>query len=354
MNPRPWTRATPRRGALDRRGFLGLGAVTAAAGLAGCGSGGGSGAEVFNTTTYIPASYDDLYVGIEAFMDTATEQAEGAVSFEMFNSGTLLGAEQLLPGLLLGVTDVMFQTSSYISSSYPILGAMELPFVTADFEAQRAAIAPDGDLTELINEVLRERGVRLLGSLPTTFEYFWTVDAPIRKPEDVAGMRIRVAGEIEGETVLALGGAPVSMGSAEVYEALERGTIDGMMSYLGTVYSRDLQTIIRYGTQAHFGAYTVDAWCRADWYDEQDATVQGALTAAGEALYGTGTDHMVEVHEGDYLPAIRDAGVEIIELEPTELEVFTEALDPVYDRWREAIGDPDISDRALAAVGGQR
>ncbi len=54
-------------------------------------------------------------------------------------------------------------------------------------------------------------------------------------------MRIRVAGEIEGETVKALGAAPVSMGSAEVFEALQRGTIDGMMSYVGTVVSRDLQ-----------------------------------------------------------------------------------------------------------------
>lgn len=354
MTPRPGARVMPWQGALDRRGFLGLGAVTAAAGLAGCGSGGGSGTEVLTTTTYIPAAYDDLYVGIQAFMDTATEQAGGAVSFDMFNAGTLLGAEQLLPGLLLGVTDVMFQTSSYISSSYPILGALELPFVTDDFEAQRAAIAPDGDLTALINEVLRERGVRLLGSLPTTFEYFWTVDAPVRKPEDVAGLRIRVAGEFEGETVLALGGAPVSMGSAEVYEALERGTIDGMMSYLGTVYSRDLQTIIRYGTQAHFGAYTVDAWCRADWYEEQDESVQQALAAAGQALYGPGTDHMVEVHEGEYLPAIQEAGVEIVELEQDELDVFTGRIGPVYDRWRAKIGDPEISDRALAAVGGQR
>src|SRR5690606_35618966 len=108
---------------------------------------------------------------------------------------------------------------------------------------------------ELIYRKLAPKGARNLGGMPTTFEYLWTVDKPIRRPEDVRGMRLRVAGEIEGETVKALGGAPVTMGSAEAYEAIERGTIDGLVSYIGTVVSRDLQRIVKYGTAGHFGAY---------------------------------------------------------------------------------------------------
>jgi len=192
--------------------------------------------------------------------------------------------------------------------------------------------------------------VRLLGGMPCTFEYLWTIGRPILRPEDVRGLRIRVAGEIEGETVKALGGAPVFMGSSEVFEALERGTIDGLMSYLGTVVSRDLQDIVRYGTRAHFGAYTVDAYCRSDWYAEQPPELRAALDEAGRALYRDGTEVMVGVHEGDYLKAVLDGGVEIVEPGGAELEAFRAAVEPVYGRWEHLIGDPAVSERAVALI----
>lgn len=337
---------------MRRRDFLSMAAAgAAAAGLAGCSKAeAGRGASALRATTYIPQSYDDLYPGIEMFLETATERSGGALSFDLFDSGTLLGAEQLLPGLLLDVTDVMFQTSSYVTSTYPILGAMQLPFVTNDYERYRRAMDPEGPLMALMNVRLAEKNVRLLGGMPTSFEYLWTIDAPIRRPEDVRGMRIRVAGEIEGVTVKALGGAPVFMGSSEVYQALERGTIDGMMSYVGTVIARDLQQIIRYGTAAHFGGYTVDAYCRKDFYDAQPAALRAALDAGGKAINQGGTDNMVSVHEGEYLPAIRDGGVELVEPTGAELAAFRAAVEPVYGHWRSMLGSPGAAAKAVELI----
>jgi TRAP-type C4-dicarboxylate transport system substrate-binding protein len=336
-------------GSLGRRAFLSLTAGLGVAALAGCAQAGNA-AGTITTATYIPQSYDDLYPGIQTFMDTLESTSGGRLTCDMFDSGALLGAEQLLPGLLLGVADVMFQTSSYVSSSYPILGAMELPFGTEDFARQRRAIDPDGPLFALVNAELAKQGVRLLGGMPCTFEYLWTVDRPIRAPEDARGMRIRVAGEIEGETVKALGAAPVFMGSSEVFEALERGTIDGLMSYVGTVVSRDLQEIVRYGTRAHFGAYTVDAYCRADWYADQPPDLRAALDTAGRALYHDGTEVMAGVHERDYLPAVTEAGVELLEPTAAELAAFRAVVAPVYGRWEHMLGDPAVAARALQTI----
>jgi len=323
-------------------------AGTAVAGLSACTGTAGAARQNYRMTTYIPPSYDDLYPGIEMFVDTATR---GELSFTMYDSGTLLSAEQLLPGLLMDVTDVAFQTSSYVTSTYPILGAMQLPFHTDDFEKGRRAMDTSGELFALMNEWLAAQNVRMLGGMPTDFEYVWTVDAPIRKPEDVAGMRIRVAGEIEGATVKALGGAPVFMGSSEVYEALERGTIDGMISYVGTVVSRDLQQIVKYGTVAKFGQYTVDAFCRKDWYDGLPAAARQALDDAGHRMYGDGTAAMVEVHQQDYLPAVTGAGVELVEPSKAELAAFRRAVEPVHGHWRSMLGDDRLASRATQLIG---
>jgi TRAP-type C4-dicarboxylate transport system substrate-binding protein len=111
---------------MRRRTFLAA-AGLGVAGMAGCARAEAAGTETVTMATYIPKSYDDLYPGIQTFMDTVTATSGGRLNCDMYDSGALLGAEQLLPGLLLGVADVVFQTSSYVSSSFPILGAMELP-----------------------------------------------------------------------------------------------------------------------------------------------------------------------------------------------------------------------------------
>jgi TRAP-type C4-dicarboxylate transport system substrate-binding protein len=326
-------------------------AGAAAAGLAGCSRAqAGGGAPPLRATTYIPSSYDDLYPGIELFLDTATKASGGALSFDLYDSGSLLSAEGLLPGLLLEVTDVAFQTSSYVTSSFPILGATQLPFAINDLGRNRRAVDPDGALIGLTNEWLATQNVHLLGGMPTGFEYMWTIDAPIRKPEDVAGRRIRVAGEIEGATIKALGGAPVFMGSSEVYEALERGTIDGMVSYVGTIVSRDLHQIIRYGTAARFGAYTVDAYCRKDWYDDRPAAARAALDEAGRDMYRRGAATMRSVHEKDYLPTITQAGVELVQLSEAELDAFRRSVEPVYGHWRSMLGNDAVAAQAVDMI----
>ena len=319
-----------RREFLAAAGLAGLGAL----GLSGCGraegvaAGGPSGGTLL-TATDLPSSYEDLYPGIEQFMDTVAARTAGGAWCDMFESGTLLGAEQLMPGLLGGIAELIFQTSSYVSSSFPILGALQLPFGSEDHAQQLRAAVPGGPLSMLVNEQLARQNLHLLGGMPTTFEYLWTVDRPILRPEDARGLRIRVAGEIEGDTVKALGAAPVTMSSSEVFEALERGTVDGLVSYVGTVVSRDLQEIIRYGTAAHFGAYSVDAYCRADWYASRPPEMRAALAAAGQVLYRDGTGHMVEVHEKEYFPSVRKAGVQLVEPDAAELAALRAAVAPV-------------------------
>lgn len=338
-------------GRIGRRDFLSLAALAAGtAGVTGCATADAGRGEKMRSATYIPPSYKDLYPGIERFRDVATRTSGGALSYEAFHSGTLLGAGGLLPGLLAGSADTVFITSSYVTSSFPVLGATQMPFVTDSYSQYRRALDPDGALMGIVNEQLATKNVRILGGMPTSFEYIWTAGAPIRKPEDMAGLRIRVAGEIEGVTIKAFGGAPVFMSSSEVYQALQRGTIDGMMSYLGTVYARDLQRILRYGTATHFGAYTVDAYCRQDWYDNQPARIRDAMDTAGRAIYEQGTAHMLEVHEQKYLPAIRAGGVELVEPTPAEQTEFRKAVQPVYGHWRSMLGDDGLASTVLESI----
>jgi TRAP-type C4-dicarboxylate transport system substrate-binding protein len=336
-------------GPLTRRRFLSLSAMAAAVTACGVPESGGAGGPD-KAATYIPPSYSDLFPPMEMLIQTAKQQSGGDVAFQMFHSETLLEAEQLVPGLLQGVADLVFTTSSYVSSTYPILGAVELPFNNDGVQQTYRALDVGSPLFDLFNAELAKQELHLVGSMPTSVEWIWTMDKPIRKPADMEGLRIRTAGEVEGQTVTALGGSPVSMSSSEVFQALERGTIDGMISYIGTVISRDLQEIIRYGTMGHFGEYCLDAYARQDWWSDLDAKGRQAMLAAARVYHQKGTAHQLRVHEQDYLPAIEKAGIELIEPTSAQMKDFQQTTASVHDWWRRQVGDPALADRALRLV----
>ena len=341
------------RGPLSRRSLLTMAAATPLLAAAGCAPGASANGlrpdGALRVATYITPGYTDLYPGIERFNETLTGEL-GTDIVDFFDSGALLNAEQLVPGMLRGVTDVGFQTSSYVSASFPILGAAELPFVNDGFEQMRRALAPESPLMSLMNDTLEPQGITNIGAMPCTEQWLFTVDRPILDPDDLRGLRIRTAGHVEGETVKALGGAPVSMSSAELYEALERGTIDGMVSYLGTIVSRGLTDVVKYATRAHFGAYSVDAYANTAWFDDTSPAIQEALHAAGAVYAQEGTDIQYRVYEDDYLPMVEGSSLEIVDLDEQQTDAFRDATSEVVDWWRETVGDDELAQRALSHV----
>lgn len=55
-------------------------------------------------------------------------------------------------------------------------------------------------------------------------------DSEIHEPVDLAGLKIRVAGAIAAEAVTALGATPVQIPMTQVYNGLQTGLIDGLVS----------------------------------------------------------------------------------------------------------------------------
>lgn len=66
--------------------------------------------------------------------------------------------------------------------------------------------------------------------------------------EDFAGLKLRGYGELPSETIKALGASPVTMGSGEVYMAIQRGVVDGQTSGTTAMYDRKMFEVTKYLT----------------------------------------------------------------------------------------------------------
>jgi TRAP-type C4-dicarboxylate transport system substrate-binding protein len=91
----------------------------------------------------------------------------------------------------------------------------------------------------------RKYGVRVLASGIKPNTRLWT-RKKVEEPSDVKGLKIRATGVPDAEAIRAFGGSPNFMSSAEIYEALLRGTIDGLTTYPGTVFARNLDEVVTF------------------------------------------------------------------------------------------------------------
>ncbi|MDY7033673.1 MAG: TRAP transporter substrate-binding protein DctP [Thermodesulfobacteriota bacterium] len=300
----------------------------------------------FILASYVPPSYKDLFPPIQGFADYVNEHGKGRVHVEHYHSGTLLKAKELLPGLMQGTADMVLQLDAYIMGTYPILGITELPFLYESMEASYVKLGVDSPLFELMNQELAKKNLFAIGGWPILPEYIWTKDRPIRKPDDLKGLRIRVAGRVEARVIKTLGAAPTATSSAELYEALKRGTVDGALCTWSTIPARGLQDTLKYVTKASFAAYSGAIYIRLDRWKALPPDIKELFLEAGKT-FGKGVfDYSIPYWEANTWPIIRKGGITEIELTQAEEEEFKKRIKPVWDWWKGLL-PPGVGEKAI-------
>ena len=293
-------------------------------------------------------SYSDIFPTMQAFVDDVNASLD--VNLHFYHPKTSLKADELVRGLEKGTYDMIFITSSYASDVWPVMNVMALPFIFDDAEYLADKMSTDGKLRKLIDEqLIKNHGIYVVASGSLPLEYLWTTNKPVRDPNDMKGMRIRVAGTVESKTVSNLGAFPVIMPSEEIYQALHSGNIDAVMSYCGVVGGRGLYEELRYCTMANFSAYTFDILMKKSKWDQLPGDVRNIFSEAGYRYEYDFLKTAMEVHEADYWPHIRQSGIEIIELSPAELEVFKQATMSTLEWFQRLVG-PDIGKQLVEAA----
>ena len=110
----------------------------------------------------------------------------------------------------------------------------ELPFVAGD------AVATSQALTEFHGKWMKEeyKDTQPLVFHATARGHIHTAKKPIRKLEDLKGMKMRAPSRASAAMLSALGTVPVGMPIPKVYEALSRGVVEGDVDSLGRSCAR--------------------------------------------------------------------------------------------------------------------
>jgi TRAP-type C4-dicarboxylate transport system substrate-binding protein len=231
---------------------------------------------------HIPSSYKDMFPPVKQFVDRINELGKGKLEAQLYHSGSLYKVKDIVPALMNGSCEIVFHTSSHTTGSWPELGGLTLPFLYKSNDDIQARWHQDGALFKLVkDELVSKYDVRLLGAGITGSLWLWTIDGkPVRTPADLKGLKIRTTGTVDADFIKACGGTPIFLSSSETYEALQRGTIDGLTTFPGGLLGRNLDEVLRYGTEIKCGwayqIYTVESLFKSWPKDVQDAITTAA------------------------------------------------------------------------------
>ena len=256
-------------------------------------------------------------------------------------------AEDILWLVEHGLLTLGYQSSSYLTDRVPELGFVDLPFLFADNTQARGAM--DGALGAYLARKIEDKvSYRILGWFENGFRQISNRLRSVRRPADLAGLRIRVLpSEVQKRTFALLGAVPMRLDLTEAIEMIKAGTIDAQENPFANTVTYGVHKFHRFHTVSnhfyvsrpiflHRGAF--DAWP-----EDLQAAMRKAVTEAVAFQRGLALEE-----DRDARRAIAAQGCEIVELSAHEHAAFATAVQPLLDEAKTTYGR-----KMFEMVGGQ-
>lgn len=273
------------------------------------------------------------------------EETNGRVDIQIFPNGTMGGDREVLESIQLGniqMTNVAGSTLSSYDEKYSIF---EVPFLFEDFDALCRAY--DGELGEIYNEWLAEDNFECLGILTYGWKGVSNSVRPIRTPDDMKGIKIRVM-EVPMfvDTFKALGANPTPMSWNDVYTGLQQGTIQGQDNSPEITYTSNFYEQQKYYTTTNHVQTNGMLLVQKSYFDSLPEDIQSVIREGFDRVIDSQRQRSVE-DQDMYLQKMADEGIEVIELTDEERAAFVEKVADVHESVRELVGD-EVFEVAMA------
>ena len=271
---------------------------------------------------------------VEPFAERLDEESGGSLQVQYYPSMQLGGdVADLVQQLEDGVVDIVLMVPGFVPGRFSGLEGMELPFVNAGTAAGQTA-----SLWAYSEQWLMDTdfaGVKLLHMHATDASVFHTSTAVLDTMDAFDGLKIRAPGRYVGEAIAALGATPVGLGFSEVYEAMERGQIDGFATNWAIIPPYKLNEVSSFHLDVPVYQGTIMALMRQESYDglsdEHKAIIDSGISVENSVAVSANIDALTAAAKEE----ITATGGTIYGVSADELARFLEAVQPVYATWVE-------------------
>jgi len=282
-------------------------------------------------------------IASEDFAKRVQQRLGDKVKITIFGSSQLGGDKEMLQKLKLGTLDMSIP-STVMSSEVELFGMFEMPYLVKD-RAHLAKIEKEIFWPSLAPAV-EAKGLKMLALWENGYRHITNNKKPITKPEDLAGIKLRVPeGKWRVAMFKAYGANPSPMKFSELFTALQTGVMDGQENPFTQIVSAKLHEVQKYlslSGHVYAPAYLVAG--KRKW-EQLPADIRKELEAAARETQATvyaATDRM----QDELLGKIKAAGVEVNEVDK---DAFIAASGAIYEEFGQSVkGAKPLVDKAIA------
>lgn len=160
------------------------------------------------------------------------EATSNRVDVVIYPYGTLGTSTQITEQLNLGIVELAMASPGSLGKFIPEMQAFLLHFVLPTDEASIDQLLSNSELLGFLDRLYAEKGIKLL-SMYSEGQMVWTVNRPLRSPDDFSGLKMRVmTSPLLIAAYDAYRASPTPLPYSQVYSGLQLKMIDGQVNPL--------------------------------------------------------------------------------------------------------------------------
>jgi TRAP-type C4-dicarboxylate transport system substrate-binding protein len=305
-------------------------------------------------THWVPPAHQ-MHKELTRWSDDLAKRSGNRIAITVLPAGQMGPPQRQFDLARTGVADIAYFLPGLTPGRFPMADLFQLPFLfNREGELDKplkadAASAIATTVADDLNKQVEFEGTKILYTIASPPHSLFMSKATVRKPADLRGLRVRHNGPVGAAQLAAWGATPVAVAPAEVADAMEKGTIDGMIFNHEAGRAFQIGSAVKKVTElnwavspfalvinrASYAALPADARALIDETTGVEAARRvGALYDAAEA---EGREYLVK------------AGAEIIKPTLEEFAAFRDALKSSQDDMLAALEAKGMKARAFYA-----
>jgi C4-dicarboxylate-binding protein DctP len=273
----------------------------------------------------------------EKFKALAEERTHGRVRVELYPNSQLYKDKEELEALQLGAVQMLAPSlSKFAPLGIKEFEAFDLPYIFPSTEALRHMT--DGPVGRDLLKKLEPKGILGLAYWDNGFSII-TSNKPIRKLEDLKGVKIRIqSSKVLEATYRHIGALPQIMAFSEVYQALQTGVVDAVETTPSNSYTQKFYEVQKYLTVSDHTYIGYAVVVNKKFWEGLPADIRAALESAMKdaTVY---CNEIAEKENEEALAKIKASGnIELIVLSDQEKAEWRKDLLPVHEEMASRIG----------------
>jgi TRAP-type C4-dicarboxylate transport system substrate-binding protein len=269
--------------------------------------------------------------GVGPWLQDIVKASDGTIEIQNFLGAVLGNFTQVIDRTQAGVNEIAWGILGPYSDQFPQTDVASIPFTGEQGRASSIAMQRLFERGLIKDDWGKFKVLTLFNFPPASFH---SNNKPIKNLTDFRGLKIGVSVRNIAELVEVVGAASVTMQPNEMYQAGQRGVVEGLAMAWPAFYPFKLHEVTKYHFDGSFGGTPSFVIMNRAAYAKLPAKAKAAFDSKSGVAFaehmGKTTDRMN--NEGREA-VTKMAGHTFYKLEPAEQATWKQRAQPLIDKW---------------------